>query len=108
MSHVQQITTSQFSSEVLQSRVPVLVDFYATWCPPCQALAPHLDDLAADFADCAKVLKVNVDEEPRLAAQYRIQGVPTLILFSGGQPVKQLTGADPFTLRKMLTQACAA
>jgi thioredoxin 1 len=108
MSHVQQITTSQFSSEVLQSQVPVLVDFYTTWCPPCRALAPHLDQLATDFADCAKVLKVNVDEEPRLAAQYRIQGVPTLILFTGGQPVQQMTGADPHTLRKMLTQACAA
>jgi thioredoxin 1 len=108
MSHVLQITSSQFSSEVLQSQVPVLVDFYATWCPPCRALAPHLDRLATDFADCAKVLKVNVDEEPRLAAQYRIQGVPTLILFSGGQPVRQMTGADPHTLRQMLSQACAA
>lgn len=108
MSHVQQITTSQFSSEVLQSQVPVLVDFYTTWCPPCRELAPHLDRLAIDFADCAKVLKVNVVEEPRLAAQYRIQGVPTLILFSGGQPVKQMTGADPNTLRQILSQACAA
>lgn len=108
MSHVQQITTSQFSAEVLQSQVPVLVDFYTTWRPPCRALAPHLDQLATDFADCARVLKVNVEEEPRLAAQYRIQGVPTLILFRGGQPVKHMTGADPHALRQLLTQACAA
>jgi thioredoxin 1 len=108
MSHIQQITSREFSLEVLESQVPVLVDFYATWCPPCRALAPHLAQLAGEFAGCARVVKVNVDDEPRLAAQYRIQGVPTLILFRGGHPVRQLTGADPYALKHLLSQACAA
>lgn len=89
------ITSAEFQSKVLQATEPVLVDFFATWCGPCKMLAPTLDAVAAEVADRAKVYKVDVDQSPDVAAMYGVMSVPTLILFKGGQPVKQTVGAQP-------------
>lgn len=94
MSTVNHIKTNQFDDEVLQSNLPVIVDFYATWCPPCRQIAPVLDKLAGELAGEAKIVKVNVDEEPGLANQFEISAVPTLLLFSKGELRGQLPGVS--------------
>ncbi len=105
MSHAQHITTDEFSREVLQSPVPALVDFYATWCPPCKMLAPVLDQMAGEYEGRVKVVKINVDEEPALAGSYRIDSVPTLIAFHQGEIVHRAPGAPPAAaLRSFLDQ----
>lgn len=81
------VTKQNFEVEVLQSELPVLVDFWATWCGPCMMLAPHLEEVAEEYAGKIKVGKVNVDEEMALAQQYRIASIPTMILFKAGEPV---------------------
>ncbi len=92
MSHVKRIDEQQFNAEVLQSDLPVVVDFYADWCPPCRMLAPILDRLAIDFAGKIKFVKVNSDEEPQLASRYNVTGLPTIMLVDGGQTVGQFAG----------------
>ena len=86
------ITKANFASEVLQSDVPVLVDFWATWCGPCRMIAPVIDQLAAEYAGRVKVGKINVDEEPQLAAQFGIVSIPTVKVFRGGQCTATLVG----------------
>lgn len=93
MGQAAQIHTDEFKSEVLSSATPVLVDFYASWCPPCKMLAPVIDQLAGEFAGRVKVVKVNVDEEPSLAGSFRIDSVPTLIAFHEGNIVHRAPGA---------------
>ena len=85
-------STDQFGEQVLQSDVPVLVDFWAPWCGPCRSLAPHLDALATRFAGQAKVVKVDVDQSPDVAAKYGIRGIPALLLFKDGTVVDKLIG----------------
>lgn len=95
MSNAVAVTTANFEKEVLLSDVPVLVDFWAPWCPPCRQIAPSLDVLAAEYAGKAKIVKVDVDDEPDVASRYGVSGIPALLLFKGGQQVGQLTGAHP-------------
>ena len=85
-------TEQNFSAEVLDSDKPVLVDFYADWCGPCKMVAPIVEALSNE-SDDYKVCKVNVDEAPTLAAQYRVMSIPTLMVFKGGQPVQTAVGA---------------
>ena len=85
------LTKNNFNKEVLQDPGPVLVDFWASWCGPCSALAPTIDEIAREQAGC-KVGKVNVDEEPELARQYRIMSIPTLMVFRSGELVRRETG----------------
>jgi len=86
-------TDSTFDSDVLSSEVPVLVDFWAAWCGPCRMMEPTIEAIAADYAGKAKVGKLNVDENGGVAMRYNISGIPTLLLFKGGQVVEQRVGA---------------
>lgn len=92
MSRVARVTAGDFSREVLFSPVPVVVDVYADWCPPCRALAPLLERYAQIYDGEIRFLKVNADEEPDVAEVYRVEGLPTLLLFKGGQLVDRVVG----------------
>ncbi len=92
MSNEAKFTDSNFKSEVISSAVPVLVDFWAEWCAPCRALAPVVEKVADANSGKVKVGKLNVDENPGTAQQFGIQGIPTLLLFKGGQVVHQMVG----------------
>ena len=89
------VTDSTFESEVLNSSTPVLVDFWAEWCQPCRMLAPHLDKVAAEQGEKLKVVKLNVDENPKMMQEFHIRGIPTLILFKEGQPIETIVGFKP-------------
>ena len=88
------LTQSSFAEEIATSEKPILVDFWAEWCGPCKALAPHLDAVAEENADAITIAKVNVDENPDLARQFDIMSIPTLIVFKDGQPVHRFQGAS--------------
>jgi thioredoxin 1 len=95
VSHEVQVTGANFKSEVLESALPVLVDFWAPWCMPCKMMDPILQQTAADYTGKLKVGKVNVDEEGDLAAQFNIVSIPTMLLFSKGKVVEKKVGAVP-------------
>jgi thioredoxin len=106
MSIVKHVTTEQFGLEVLSAPRPVLVDFYATWCPPCRMIAPVLEELAREFHGRVKIVKVNVDEESVLAERFQIRSVPTLLVFNAGRVVEQMIGVpSPTVLREKLARA---
>lgn len=92
MSAVSHVNRQQFQQEVLESDLPVVVDFYASWCPPCRALSPILDRLAREFSGQIKFVKVNSDEEPDLAGSYDVTGLPTLVLIEDGKVRGKIAG----------------
>ncbi|MGV3614422.1 MAG: thioredoxin [Fimbriimonas sp.] len=89
------MTGSDFEQQVLQSDVPVLIDFWAEWCGPCKAIGPSIEQLAQDYAGRAKVYKVDVDREGDLAQRFGIMSIPALIVFKGGKEVDRMVGAAP-------------
>jgi thioredoxin 1 len=89
------VTDATFEAEVLKSKVPVLVDFWAEWCAPCRALAPTLEEVATEFKDKIKVVKINIDENPGAPSQFGVRSIPTLIVFKAGQQVDQSLGNIP-------------
>ncbi|HEU5473119.1 MAG TPA: thioredoxin [Actinophytocola sp.] len=89
------VTDSSFSTDVLGSDKLVLVDFWATWCGPCRMVAPVLEEIAAEHQETLTVAKLDIDENPATARDYQVMSIPTLILFKGGEPVKQIVGAKP-------------
>ncbi|MCL4338093.1 thioredoxin [Patescibacteria group bacterium] len=88
------VTDDTFDSEVVKSDIPVLVDFWAVWCGPCQMQNPILEEVAKEFEGKVKIAKLNVDENPKTAAKYGIMSIPTLMLFKGGTSVKQMIGVQ--------------
>ncbi len=93
--NIVQVSDANFESEVLKSPVPVLIDFWAPWCGPCRAIAPIVDQLADEYAGKLKIVKMNVDDNPRTPANYGVRGIPNLILFKDGQVQQQIVGAVP-------------
>ena len=95
MSQAITLTKENFDAEVLHSQTPVLVDYWASWCGPCRQLSPVIDEIAAERDGTLKVAKVNVDEQPELAQQAGVRGIPFVVLFKDGQPAAQAVGAQP-------------
>ncbi len=95
MAKPQPVTDADFTEEVLNSDLPVLVDFWADWCGPCKMVAPVVEELANDYDGRLKVMKVDVDSSPLTAGNYGIRSIPTLLIFKDGKPVQQVVGAVP-------------
>ncbi len=92
---MKQVTDASFDSDVLKAQEPVLVDFWAEWCGPCRQIAPALEDISKDMADKLTIAKVNIDENPVTPSKYGVRGIPTLMIFKGGQVVATKIGALP-------------
>lgn len=91
--HIHHVTDASFKAEVLDSSVPVLVDYWAEWCGPCKMIAPILDDVAKDYAGKLKVAKINIDDNQKVPGEYGIRGIPTLMIFKGGEAAATKVGA---------------
>ena len=95
MADVMNVSDENFDAEVLQSELPVLLDLWAPWCGPCKAIAPTVEALAGEYDGQLKVVKLNVDDNPKTPANYNVRGIPNLILFKGGEVQEQIVGAVP-------------
>ena len=108
MAHPTAVTDSDFEDEVVNADTPVLVDFWADWCAPCKMIAPIVEELAEEYDGQVKFAKLDVDSNPKSAMAYGIRGIPTLLIFKGGQPVDQIVGAVPKSALKSKIDAAMA
>lgn len=108
MSDVAHFSDDNFSAEVLQSNQLVLVDFWATWCGPCRQIAPMIEELATEYRGTVKIGKLNIDESPGIAQEYRVFSIPTLVLFKDGQDVQRFVGVQPKAKLKQAIDAASA
>ena len=95
MGNVREVTDRTFAQEVLDSTAPVLVDFWADWCGPCKAIAPIVEELAREYEGQLTVMKLDVDANPQTALAYKVQSIPTLLIFKDGKPAERIVGAVP-------------
>ena len=95
MGNITEVGDSNFETEVIQSGVPVLVDFWAPWCGPCKSIAPMVEEIAGEYEGKLKVTKLNVDDHPATAARYQVRGIPNLLIIKGGTVKEQIVGAVP-------------
>ena len=95
MAKPQVVSDQSFEQDVLKSDTPVLVDFWAVWCGPCRMVAPVLEEIAADYPETITIAKLDIDVNPETARDFQVMSIPTMILFKGGEPVKQIVGAKP-------------
>jgi len=102
------ITDASFQKDVLQSNLPVLVDFWAPWCGPCLSIAPYLDRVAGEFTGRVKIAKLNVDENPRMSEQFTVRAIPTFITFKNGRLIRRQSGANPGLIRDMIQGVLSA
>jgi thioredoxin 1 len=95
MAEITDVTDQNFETEVLQSDVPTIIDFWAEWCAPCRQIAPIVKDLASEYDGKLKIVKMNIDENPNTPGKYGVRAIPTVLAFKGGTVVEQITGARP-------------
>ena len=106
--NIKNVGEMHFKTVVLDSQKPVLVDFWAVWCGPCSMVAPIIDELSEEYKDKVEFAKVNVDEASKIAANYNVMSIPTIIVFKGGKPFEQVVGYRPKKdIQKMLDKALA-
>lgn len=100
------VTGKNFNEEIINCKLPALVDFWAPWCGPCKSVSPIIDDLAAEYVDKVKFSKVNVDSCPEIASKFGIMSIPTILIFHGGKIISQVVGAQPKSqFKKVLDEA---
>lgn len=102
------VDTNNFKAEVLESTVPVVVDFWAEWCGPCKMIGPSLEEISNEMVGAVKIVKVNIDENPELGAQYGVRSIPTLLIFKGGERADIKVGAAPKTALTSWIKTAAA
>jgi len=96
------VTDSTFRKEVLKSKTPVLVDFWAPWCGPCRSIAPYVEQVAKDYNGKLKVVKLNVDQNPAISQRFQVRSIPTFMVFENGQPVNRTAGANPRAIQQLI------